>query len=153
MESKYKLPLMPFFFFIGVIAAIIDAQAGLSSDNGNSMGHRHHTQTLSLYCQQIRSFGNLCLHTNANCHLPHLYHLTHSPKEFSSSQNTVNYLKLQSNSSNYSTSSSGDPSEPKNMSSRQKLQRAVKEYGVTVIVFHVTISLSSLGLCYLLVSR
>lgn len=36
---------------------------------------------------------------------------------------------------------------------RQKLQRAVKEYGATVIVFHVTISLASLGICYLLVSR
>ncbi|CAL4197998.1 unnamed protein product [Meganyctiphanes norvegica] len=34
----------------------------------------------------------------------------------------------------------------------QKLQRAVKEYGSTVIVFHVTISLASLGICYLLVS-
>ncbi|KAK7068292.1 hypothetical protein SK128_012895 [Halocaridina rubra] len=39
------------------------------------------------------------------------------------------------------------------LTSRQKLQRAVKEYGVTVIVFHVTISLASLGICYLLVSR
>ncbi|KAK8374691.1 hypothetical protein O3P69_010534 [Scylla paramamosain] len=35
---------------------------------------------------------------------------------------------------------------------RQKLQRAVKEYGATVIVFHVMISLASLGICYLLVS-
>lgn len=39
------------------------------------------------------------------------------------------------------------------LTSRQKLQRAVKEYGATVIVFHVTISLASLGICYLLVSR
>ncbi|KAG0720325.1 Protein FAM210B, mitochondrial [Chionoecetes opilio] len=38
------------------------------------------------------------------------------------------------------------------LTSRQKLQRAVKEYGATVIVFHVTISLASLGICYLLVS-
>lgn len=36
---------------------------------------------------------------------------------------------------------------------KQRLQRAVKEYGATVIVFHVTISLASLGICYLLVSR
>lgn len=38
------------------------------------------------------------------------------------------------------------------LSSKQKLQRAVKEYGTTVIVFHVSISLASLGICYLLVS-
>ena len=36
---------------------------------------------------------------------------------------------------------------------RQKLQRAVKEYGSTMIIFHVTISLASLGFFYLLVSR
>lgn len=39
------------------------------------------------------------------------------------------------------------------LSAKQKLQRAVKEYGTTVIVFHVSISLASLGICYLLVSR
>ena len=39
------------------------------------------------------------------------------------------------------------------LTQRQKLQRAVKEYGSTVIVFHVTISLASLGFFYLLVSR
>lgn len=38
------------------------------------------------------------------------------------------------------------------LTARQKLQRAVKEYGSTVIVFHVAISLTSLGICYLLVS-
>lgn len=45
-----------------------------------------------------------------------------------------------------------DTPEPQ-LTPRQKLQRAVKEYGATVIVFHVTISLASLGICYLLVSR
>nr|XP_023017746.1 protein FAM210B, mitochondrial-like [Leptinotarsa decemlineata] len=34
----------------------------------------------------------------------------------------------------------------------EKLKKAVKEYGSTVIVFHVGISLLSLGTCYLLVS-
>ncbi|KAK3872786.1 hypothetical protein Pcinc_022146 [Petrolisthes cinctipes] len=38
------------------------------------------------------------------------------------------------------------------LTSRQKLKRAVKDYGATVIVFHVAISLASLGICYLLVS-
>lgn len=38
------------------------------------------------------------------------------------------------------------------LSSKEKFKKAVKEYGSTVIVFHVTISLLSLGACYLLVS-
>ncbi|XP_004929391.1 uncharacterized protein LOC101745144 [Bombyx mori] len=38
------------------------------------------------------------------------------------------------------------------VSAKEKLKKAVKEYGSTVIVFHVTISLISLGSCYLLVS-
>lgn len=53
-----------------------------------------------------------------------------------------------------SSSASEPEKDPKTqLSSGQKLQRAVKEYGTTVIVFHVTISLASLGICYLLVSR
>ncbi|KAF2367003.1 protein of unknown function DUF1279 [Trinorchestia longiramus] len=39
------------------------------------------------------------------------------------------------------------------LTSGQKIKRAVKEYGTAVIVFHVTISLASLGFFYLLVSR
>ncbi|CAH2066565.1 unnamed protein product, partial [Iphiclides podalirius] len=38
------------------------------------------------------------------------------------------------------------------MSAKDKLKKAVKEYGSTVIVFHVAISLLSLGGCYVLVS-
>lgn len=38
------------------------------------------------------------------------------------------------------------------LSQREKLKRAVKEYGATVIVFHITISLASLGGFYLAVS-
>jgi hypothetical protein len=41
----------------------------------------------------------------------------------------------------------------KELSSKDKLKRAVKEYGSTVIVFHVGISLISLGISYTLVSR
>lgn len=39
------------------------------------------------------------------------------------------------------------------VSAKDKLKKAVKEYGSTVIVFHVAISLISLGGCYVLVSR
>lgn len=38
------------------------------------------------------------------------------------------------------------------MTAAQKLKKAVAEYGTTVIVFHIGISLISLGSCYLLVS-
>lgn len=42
---------------------------------------------------------------------------------------------------------------PVELSRTEKLKKTVKEYGSTVIVFHVTISLASLGTFYLLVSR
>ncbi|CAH0603217.1 unnamed protein product [Chrysodeixis includens] len=38
------------------------------------------------------------------------------------------------------------------MSSKEKFKNAIKEYGSTVVVFHVGISLISLGTCYLLIS-
>lgn len=41
---------------------------------------------------------------------------------------------------------------PESLTMKEKLKKAVKEYGSTVIVFHIGISLMSLGTCYLLVS-
>uniref|UniRef100_A0A1B6MST9 DUF1279 domain-containing protein n=1 Tax=Graphocephala atropunctata TaxID=36148 RepID=A0A1B6MST9_9HEMI len=43
------------------------------------------------------------------------------------------------------------PDTPK-LSNKAKLKRAVKDYGATVIIFHVTISLMSLGISYLAIS-
>lgn len=40
----------------------------------------------------------------------------------------------------------------KKMTARQKLSLVFAEYGVTAVVFHTAISLTSLGLCYLAVS-
>ncbi|CAL8096178.1 unnamed protein product [Orchesella dallaii] len=48
-------------------------------------------------------------------------------------------------------SSSTTPSQ-EGLSTKEKLKRAVRDYGATVIVFHVTMSLMSLGFFYLLVS-
>lgn len=45
---------------------------------------------------------------------------------------------------------SQQPQQP--ISKKDQLKRAVSQYGSTVIVFHVTISLASLGFFYLLVS-
>lgn len=42
---------------------------------------------------------------------------------------------------------------PEKETAKSKLKKAVKEYGSTVIVFHVGISLVSLGMFYVLVSR
>lgn len=49
----------------------------------------------------------------------------------------------------YNSTNNGDGS----LTRRQRLKKAVTEYGSTVIVFHVGISLISLGTCYLLISR
>lgn len=62
----------------------------------------------------------------------------------------------------YSTSAKGanevssnatPPIPPIKLTQRQRLQRAVKEYGATVIVFHICIGLTSLGGFYVAVSR
>lgn len=39
------------------------------------------------------------------------------------------------------------------MTTAQKLKKAVTDYGTTVIVFHISISLASLGTCYFLVLK
>lgn len=49
--------------------------------------------------------------------------------------------------------SSGESKVEEKETAKSKLKKAVKEYGSTVIVFHVGISLASLGMFYLLVSR
>lgn len=43
-------------------------------------------------------------------------------------------------------------SEGPSLSAKERLKQAIKDYGTTVIVFHVSISVLSLGACYLLVS-
>lgn len=52
-----------------------------------------------------------------------------------------------------STNSGDGPSGEAKLTRAQQLKKAVAEYGTTVIVFHIGISLISLGACYLLISR
>lgn len=52
-----------------------------------------------------------------------------------------------------STPDSSSSAQPSQLSNKDKLKRAVKEYGATVIIFHITISLFSLGIAYLAVTR
>lgn len=42
---------------------------------------------------------------------------------------------------------------PTALSAKDKLKQAVKDYGITVVIFHVTISLASLGFFYQVVAR
>ena len=57
-----------------------------------------------------------------------------------------------SHGGSHEVSKDNDPVKPQ-LTQRQKLKSAVKDYGATVIVFHVGISLMSLGGFYLAVSR
>lgn len=52
-----------------------------------------------------------------------------------------------------STSPKQEELQSKELGAAEKLKLAIRDYGGTVIVFHVTISLMSLGSCYVLVSR
>lgn len=38
-------------------------------------------------------------------------------------------------------------------SQKIRLKEAIRDYGATIIVFHVAISLASLGLCYIAISK
>lgn len=73
----------------------------------------------------------------------------------STSINQKRFIALNSvNSNNHDESQKGTDTEKKEpLSNKDKLKKAVKEYGSTVIVFHIGISLISLGISYTLVSR
>lgn len=66
--------------------------------------------------------------------------------------NHKRFISLSSANSNNAQESS-NVQKPEKESGGSRLKKAVKEYGSTVIVFHVGISLISLGLFYTLVSR
>lgn len=94
----------------------------------------------------LNTANNVRLLSNKASASEHLIRLSPWCKSFHTS--AINSTQ-QSQDTQNKTSDSPEPQ----LTSRQKLQRAVKEYGATVIVFHVSISLASLGICYLLVSR
>uniref|UniRef100_A0A2M4A2D5 DUF1279 domain-containing protein n=1 Tax=Anopheles triannulatus TaxID=58253 RepID=A0A2M4A2D5_9DIPT len=73
-----------------------------------------------------------------------------------SSHNLQSQTKGNANASTNVTSEergqTPSPAEQAPVSRKDRLKKAIKEYGSTVLVFHVSISLVSLGTCYLLVS-
>lgn len=62
------------------------------------------------------------------------------------------YMHISKSFPNKYSSTSSESDKVGELTRKEKLKRAVKEYGSTVIIFHVTISLASLGVFYLLVS-
>lgn len=85
--------------------------------------------------------------------------ITSSPEMFTKCcksrllQNQHEILKVMYNQSSISSGDHQSKYENHQLSSKDKLKRAVKDYGATVIVFHITLSLMSLGLSYLTISR
>lgn len=119
-----------------------------------------HTRSLNIQhiCQQAycRSNNNagilrggtvLCSHTflppyDRLTHYRSFYYLHHKID--------VNHLMGSRCQSNKSADKSSEKLQETQV---QKLKRFVKEYGATVIVFHISISLLSLGASYVLVAR
>jgi hypothetical protein len=90
-----------------------------------------------------------------------------NPNTITHNNQFIRFISLSAHSfnaqnTNQNISNKGNENDPKTQqqevsdakeSSRTKLKKAVKEYGATVIVFHVAISIISLGFFYTLVSR
>lgn len=87
-----------------------------------------------------------CSLLKPNCLIDHQPFLTINKRFISLSSKNFNEQALK-------TPGESEEKPPVKESAQSKLKKAVKEYGSTVIVFHVGISLISLGVSYLLVSR
>lgn len=68
-------------------------------------------------------------------------------------QNQHKVLKVMSCQNSTSSGEHQPTAEVQKLSSKDKLKRAVKDYGATVIIFHISLSLMSLGVSYLIISR
>lgn len=132
----------------GVRLGLLDPRAPWN----NSLGNRR----LVTWCGNVRiddlgsscyptCHNNVCLSNNPAMCNRYMY-----GTELMGNVRFFHAFNVQKQSSNESQQENAPKAQ---LSSKQKLQRAVKEYGTTVIVFHVSISLASLGICYLLVSR
>ncbi|XP_047480953.1 uncharacterized protein LOC125033470 [Penaeus chinensis] len=131
----------------GVRLGLLDPRAPWN----NSLGNRR----LVTWCGNVRiddlgsscyptCHNNVCLSNNPAMCNRYMY-----GTELMGNVRFFHACNVQKQSSNESQQENAPKAQ---LSSKQKLQRAVKEYGTTVIVFHVSISLASLGICYLLVS-
>lgn len=90
-------------------------------------------QTRTLYCACSRTCWRRALQTTAPS--LHLYRPTPSTDTLA-----VAHVRYYS-------------SPPQKQSSTQRIKVVLREYGVVAVVFHTVMSLTSLGTCYLIVSR
>ena len=114
------------------------------------------------YCRTLSMFGKMelrdIMQASSSDGLPNGgrgYHTSTMPLWSLNAQSKLGLPLAQVwDSKSYATDSPTSPTEPEGqVSQRQRLKMAVRDYGSTVVVFHVCISLISLGGFYLAVSR
>uniref|UniRef100_A0A2M4BSX5 DUF1279 domain-containing protein n=2 Tax=Nyssorhynchus TaxID=44543 RepID=A0A2M4BSX5_9DIPT len=133
----------------------VAAAEGRQAQHGNRLGLGRASSTNLLSTQ--------LLHTQAVRDIPSMLSFRRSFSLSSlhllalNSHNWQSQTKGNANASTNVTSEEREqkpsPAEQAPVSRKDRLKKAIKEYGSTVLVFHVSISLVSLGTCYLLVSR
>lgn len=111
------------------------------------------------WCQQIALSpqNNILCRKYNSLYLAKDYCISRTFLDTSRSSSVSQFLPLLTNmssvvKSNYSTSNENENPVPE-LSTKDKLKRAVKDYGATVMIFHISISLASLGFSYLVISR
>lgn len=93
---------------------------------------------------EVKEKGSTCrMYSLFNCSLP-------KPKSLFDQSIIINKRFISLSSLHFNTDKG--ESQPEKESGKSKLKKAIKQYGSTVIVFHISISLVSLGLFYFLVS-
>ncbi|KAG5899297.1 hypothetical protein JTB14_029251 [Gonioctena quinquepunctata] len=117
---------------------------GLSSNYSNIFYHTRTRQQFHRSRVFPRNEIERCLPKLSDFQVPHTFRFSSTESKYS--QVDKNPTAARSEEKIIVTDS------PRTLTRAEKLKKAVKEYGSTVIVFHVGISLMSLGTCYLLVS-
>lgn len=119
---------------------------------GGMKRHDKYTYDSVQSCHHTRCFSTLSNINSMDISSSALLSLSNSPDLVSIRESHSKGDSSSEVSPSNSDSSTQDTNSVK-LSQAQRLKRAVKEYGATVVVFHVSISLMSLGACYLAVSR
>lgn len=142
---------------------------GIASTSGNNFQQQRLSSKpfhYSKHCHKGSSLLQLQSHTTRhfNLHRPGVFNrrmlsstcslLNQKPHEQTTTSNSSKPedSKGQEAKSVSVAASAGAPEETQ-LSTKEKLKQAVRDYGATVIIFHIAMSLTSLGFFYLLVSR
>ena len=100
--------------------------------------------------QELSSKAEKGIYTFRNLHAPEFSHGVHG---WSASQMRLFSTSSEPNEKQNRSPPPGLDDKNLQLSRKDKLLRAIKEYGPVVIIFHTSISLVSLGVCYLAVKR